>query len=106
MADEAKTETEARTTPPAPPVIHEGLPTQLPDIDPDETNDWIDSYYEGADFIMKSKDVHQMDSLEALAYLRDPFAHFFKPLASSPRRRLSVRMLRPFSTWKIKRIIE
>ncbi|HET8560269.1 MAG TPA: pyruvate dehydrogenase (acetyl-transferring), homodimeric type [Marmoricola sp.] len=27
-----------------PVVIHEGLPTQLPDIDPDETNDWIDSF--------------------------------------------------------------
>jgi len=26
-----------------PPVIHEGLPTQLPDIDPDETNEWIAS---------------------------------------------------------------
>ena len=26
-----------------PSVIHEGLPTQLPDIDPDETQDWIDS---------------------------------------------------------------
>ncbi len=26
-----------------PPVIHEGLPTQLPDIDPDETQEWIDS---------------------------------------------------------------
>jgi pyruvate dehydrogenase E1 component len=26
------------------PVIHEGLPTQLPDIDPDETQDWIDSF--------------------------------------------------------------
>ncbi len=26
------------------PVIHEGLPTQLPDIDPDETGDWIDSF--------------------------------------------------------------
>jgi len=25
-----------------PSVIHEGLPTQLPDIDPEETNDWID----------------------------------------------------------------
>ncbi len=24
-------------------VIHEGLPTQLPDIDPDETQDWLDS---------------------------------------------------------------
>lgn len=27
-----------------PTVIHEGLPTQLPDIDPDETHDWIDSF--------------------------------------------------------------
>ncbi|MDT0203325.1 pyruvate dehydrogenase (acetyl-transferring), homodimeric type [Nocardioides sp. AE5] len=27
-----------------PPVIHEGLPTQLPDIDPDETREWIDSF--------------------------------------------------------------
>jgi pyruvate dehydrogenase E1 component len=25
-------------------VIHEGLPTQLPDIDPDETKDWIESF--------------------------------------------------------------
>ncbi|MBM7510085.1 pyruvate dehydrogenase E1 component [Nocardioides salarius] len=25
-------------------VIHEGLPTQLPDIDPDETRDWIESF--------------------------------------------------------------
>ncbi|MDQ6934700.1 MAG: pyruvate dehydrogenase (acetyl-transferring), homodimeric type, partial [Actinomycetota bacterium] len=25
-------------------VIHEGLPTQLPDIDPDETQDWLDSF--------------------------------------------------------------
>ncbi|HEX6874614.1 MAG TPA: pyruvate dehydrogenase (acetyl-transferring), homodimeric type [Nocardioidaceae bacterium] len=29
--------------PGAPSVIHEGLPTQLPDIDPDETQEWIDS---------------------------------------------------------------
>ena len=29
--------------PERPPVIHEGLPTQLPDIDPDETNEWIAS---------------------------------------------------------------
>ncbi len=28
----------------APSVIHEGLPTQLPDIDPDETNEWLDSF--------------------------------------------------------------
>ncbi len=34
----------AATRPAAPPVIHEGLPTQLPDIDPDETQDWIDSF--------------------------------------------------------------
>src|SRR5918998_6008742 len=26
-----------------PVVIHEGLPTQLPDIDPDETQEWIES---------------------------------------------------------------
>ena len=25
-------------------MIHEGLPTQLPDIDPDETQDWIESF--------------------------------------------------------------
>ncbi len=25
-------------------MIHEGLPTQLPDIDPDETEDWLDSF--------------------------------------------------------------
>lgn len=31
---------------PAPSVIHEGLPTQLPDIDPDETHDWLDSFDE------------------------------------------------------------
>ncbi len=27
-----------------PSVIHEGLPTQLPDIDPDETNEWLESF--------------------------------------------------------------
>jgi pyruvate dehydrogenase E1 component len=26
------------------PVIHEGLPTQLPDIDPEETQEWVDSF--------------------------------------------------------------
>ena len=26
-----------------PPILHEGMPTQLPDIDPDETADWISS---------------------------------------------------------------
>ena len=25
-------------------MIHEGLPTQLPDIDPDETTDWLESF--------------------------------------------------------------
>jgi pyruvate dehydrogenase E1 component len=44
VSDEAKTEPEVRPNPATPPVIHEGLPTQLPDIDPDETNDWIDSF--------------------------------------------------------------
>ena len=29
---------------PARAVIHEGLPTQLPDIDPDETVDWLESF--------------------------------------------------------------
>jgi pyruvate dehydrogenase E1 component len=29
--------------PGTPSVIHEGLPTQLPDIDPDETQEWIES---------------------------------------------------------------
>ena len=43
MPDE-NTTSEARPGPAAPPVIHEGLPTQLPDIDPDETTDWIDSF--------------------------------------------------------------
>ena len=33
---------EVRT--PVPPVIHEGLPTQLPDIDPEETVEWLDSF--------------------------------------------------------------
>ena len=27
----------------APSIIHEGLPTQLPDIDPDETEEWLES---------------------------------------------------------------
>ncbi|MBM7519834.1 pyruvate dehydrogenase E1 component [Nocardioides nitrophenolicus] len=36
--------TPAVRTASTPSVIHEGLPTQLPDIDPDETQDWIDSF--------------------------------------------------------------
>ncbi|MEP6665231.1 MAG: pyruvate dehydrogenase (acetyl-transferring), homodimeric type, partial [Nocardioidaceae bacterium] len=34
-----------------PPVIHEGLPTQLPDIDPEETQEWLDSL----DALLKEK---------------------------------------------------
>ena len=30
-------------------VIHEGLPTQLPDIDPDETHEWLESLDEMID---------------------------------------------------------
>jgi pyruvate dehydrogenase E1 component len=33
-----------RPGPAARSVIHEGLPTQLPDIDPDETTEWLDSF--------------------------------------------------------------
>ena len=33
----------SKERPTAPSIIHEGLPTQLPDIDPDETQEWIDS---------------------------------------------------------------
>ena len=25
-------------------MIHEGLPTQLPDIDPEETQEWVESF--------------------------------------------------------------
>ena len=32
-----------------PAVIHEGLPTQLPDIDPDETQEWLESLDEMID---------------------------------------------------------
>nr|WP_183099222.1 pyruvate dehydrogenase (acetyl-transferring), homodimeric type [Nocardioides pelophilus] len=43
MTGDADPTPTARNTP-APAVIHEGLPTQLPDIDPDETQDWIASF--------------------------------------------------------------
>ncbi|HXH77549.1 MAG TPA: pyruvate dehydrogenase (acetyl-transferring), homodimeric type [Nocardioides sp.] len=46
MSDEstsAQTEVPASTTPTRA-VIHEGLPTQLPDIDPEETHEWLDSF--------------------------------------------------------------
>ncbi|MFD1826452.1 MULTISPECIES: pyruvate dehydrogenase (acetyl-transferring), homodimeric type [Mumia] len=36
-------------SPERPPVIHEGLPSQLPDIDPDETTEWLDSFDEMVD---------------------------------------------------------
>jgi pyruvate dehydrogenase E1 component len=26
------------------PIISDGLPTQLPDIDPDETREWVESF--------------------------------------------------------------
>src|SRR5215210_122603 len=35
--------------PERPAVIHEGLPTQLPDIDPDETSEWVSSLDEMID---------------------------------------------------------
>jgi pyruvate dehydrogenase E1 component len=38
------TKQEPASRPGTPPVIHEGLPTQLPDIDPDETQEWLDSF--------------------------------------------------------------
>ncbi|CAM3301532.1 pyruvate dehydrogenase (acetyl-transferring), homodimeric type [Nocardioides dubius] len=38
------TDSTTPASPPKAPVIHEGLPTQLPDIDPDETADWLDSF--------------------------------------------------------------
>ena len=46
MSDEsnsAQTVVPASSTP-VRAVIHEGLPTQLPDIDPDETHEWLDSF--------------------------------------------------------------
>ncbi|WP_370619009.1 pyruvate dehydrogenase (acetyl-transferring), homodimeric type [Mumia sp. Pv 4-285] len=36
-------------SPERPPVIHEGLPSQLPDIDPDETTEWLESFDEMVD---------------------------------------------------------
>jgi len=38
------TTTTSTPSPSQPTVIHEGLPTQLPDIDPEETQDWIASF--------------------------------------------------------------
>ena len=42
MSDD--TTTRSAAAPSVPSVIHEGLPTQLPDIDPEETSDWLDSF--------------------------------------------------------------
>ena len=42
MSDDDKTQKPAETRRVS--VIHEGLPTQLPDIDPDETQDWMASF--------------------------------------------------------------
>ena len=47
MSDDEHTpspDTSSTSATPARPVIHEGLPTQLPDIDPDETTEWLDSF--------------------------------------------------------------
>ncbi|MGV3564562.1 MAG: pyruvate dehydrogenase (acetyl-transferring), homodimeric type, partial [Nocardioides sp.] len=43
MTDDSSTVPGTRTGT-TPSVIHEGLPTQLPDIDPEETADWIASF--------------------------------------------------------------
>ncbi|MCW2781730.1 MAG: pyruvate dehydrogenase, partial [Marmoricola sp.] len=40
----AENDTSSGRKTPTAAVIHEGLPTQLPDIDPDETHEWIDSF--------------------------------------------------------------
>jgi pyruvate dehydrogenase E1 component len=45
VSDESKTaETPSSAAAQPRAVIHEGLPTQLPDIDPDETLEWLDSF--------------------------------------------------------------
>ena len=44
MNDAAPASRQPESTPKTRTVIHEGLPTQLPDIDPDETNEWLDSF--------------------------------------------------------------
>ncbi|MBZ5736448.1 pyruvate dehydrogenase (acetyl-transferring), homodimeric type [Nocardioides sp. TRM66260-LWL] len=44
MTEETTTPSGTTRTGGTPSVIHEGLPTQLPDIDPDETHDWLDSF--------------------------------------------------------------
>ncbi|GGF58674.1 pyruvate dehydrogenase E1 component [Marmoricola endophyticus] len=47
MVSDDNTQSDQQADTPAPsvtPVIHEGLPTQLPDIDPEETGEWVDSF--------------------------------------------------------------
>ncbi|HEX6149594.1 pyruvate dehydrogenase (acetyl-transferring), homodimeric type [Nocardioides sp.] len=41
MSDDTTAKQQTGTVPS---VIHEGLPTQLPDIDPEETSDWLESF--------------------------------------------------------------
>lgn len=45
MSDTSDTTREGQARP-VTPIIHEGLPTQLPDIDPDETGEWVESFDE------------------------------------------------------------
>ena len=44
MSDAEKSDEKTSTNPAIASVIHEGLPTQLPDIDPDETEEWLASF--------------------------------------------------------------
>ena len=46
MSEDVDTSTKPESSPQHAPraVIHEGLPTQLPDIDPSETQEWLESF--------------------------------------------------------------
>ena len=44
MSDAEKSDEKTSKNPAIASVIHEGLPTQLPDIDPDETQEWLASF--------------------------------------------------------------
>ena len=44
MSDAEKSDEKSSKNPAIASVIHEGLPTQLPDIDPDETQEWLASF--------------------------------------------------------------
>ena len=44
MSDAEKSTSMSDKGQPIASVIHEGLPTQLPDIDPDETQEWLASF--------------------------------------------------------------